>query len=447
MSVLRKDIIELLSLAWPVVISRLGILTLSLADTIMVGRYASEHLAYFGLAQVPVSTAILALIGLMVGVQVLSAQYFGAGKYKEGGALVWRGLSYGLLLGIAGFIICLFTETILLFFGQDPEMARAAGGIGFILGLSFPLMGMQLALTFFLEGIKHMRPGMVIMIIANIINICANYAFVYGQWGAPELGAEGAGWATFCVRALQFSALLVYLFLLFPDRDKYKIFHIPRPNFRAGSQLRNIGYATGFSFTIEHAAFQGLFLFAGILGITTLSSFIITINIFALGFMIGLGLSTASSVLVGNAYGAKDFPTLHRAIWVGLGVQATFMSLLAVIMIAGASFFVSFYTTDSAVQQLATVLLIYIAFILVLDAGQTLFAQVLRARGYVWAPSYIHIFAYSCIMLPCGYYFSLLTTRGAVGLMDGMIIGTTASFISAAALNYYFMRKDTQHSG
>ncbi len=434
------DLRTLLNLAWPVVISRLGILTMSLVDTIMVGQYATDHLAYFVLGNVIPSLIIVIIIGLLMGVQVLSSNYYGANNLPQCGKVYWHGLYYGLVIGSLALLICAYTENILLLFGQDPTISARADGVSFILGLGMPLSALYLAGAFFLEGMRKMRPVMVVMILANILNIFANYAFVYGHWGTPELGAEGASWASVCVRILQFFAITIYIFILLPDRHRFEFFKLPRLGAALGQQMRRIGYAAGLSFGIEHAAFQGLFLIAGILGAQVLASMGITINIFALAFMIGLGLATATSVMVGNAYGAGDLQGVKNAIILGLKGQAIVMAGFTIIMYFGAYQFAAYYSSDAEIIMLAGTLVAYMSIMLIFDAGQTLLAQCLRARGSPWIATFIHLFAYAGIMLPASYIAVFGFGRAEIGLIDGFVVGTFAAFGLVAAANIYLIR-------
>ena len=178
---LLQDMRDLFALAWPVVISRTGILTLSITDTVMVGHYASEHLAYVGIGMVPSNIFILVMIGLLMGTSVLVSNRFGAGDTAKTGEVWWLSLPWGIVIGLVGFAICAFGETLLLLSGQTPELAEKGGRISFIAGLSLPLAAIHMTTGFCLEGVRNPRPGMVIMILANIINIGANYVLVYGM--------------------------------------------------------------------------------------------------------------------------------------------------------------------------------------------------------------------------------------------------------------------------
>lgn len=435
---LLQDMRDLLELAWPVVISRTGILTLSITDTVMVGHYAPEHLAYVGIGMVPSNIFILVMIGLLMGTSVLVSNRFGAGETAKTGEIWWLSLPWGIAIGFVGFVICAFGETLLLLSGQTPELAAKGGRVSFIAGLSLPLAAIHMTTGFFLEGVRNPRPGMVIMIVANIINIGANYVLVYGMYGFPELGAEGSIWATFIVRLAQVFAILSYVWF-FLDRAKYGI---DRPvwGWRAAREMRRIGYASGVSMGVENAAFNALALFGGLLGTVVLAAHVITINVFALFFMMGLGFSVATAVSVGNAYGAGDMARVYRWAWVGLGLQTGVMMVGVLIMFFYARYAAGLFTEDAAVAKLAATMIGYASIALIFDTGQSLFAMSLRARRDTWYPTLIHILSYVVIMIPLTWYMSFELGRGALGLIDGIVLGTLAPF-TLLGLRYIYLHR------
>ena len=142
------DIKTLLNLAWPVVISRVGILTLGITDTVMVGRYASEQLAYLGIGMVPSNIYILIMIGLLMGTPVLVSNRFGAQEYDKTGQVWWNALPWGFFIGLVGMVFCFFGEEFLLLTGQTPQLAEAGGRISVIAGLSLPLAAIHMTTGF-----------------------------------------------------------------------------------------------------------------------------------------------------------------------------------------------------------------------------------------------------------------------------------------------------------
>jgi len=442
MNSLTQDIKTLLNLAWPVVISRVGILTLGITDTVMVGRYASEHLAYLGIGMVPTNIYILIMIGLLMGTSVLVSNRFGAGQYDKTGEVLWHALPWGFGIGLIGFLFCYFGEFWLLLTGQDPILAEKGGHISIIAGLSLPLAAVHMTTGFFLEGIRNPRPGMVIMIAANIINIFANYVLVYGVYGFPELGAEGSIWATFIVRCMQVVAILSYVWF-FIDHEKFGLSK-PKITWRGGTDLRRIGYASGISMGLENGAFNALVLFAGFLGTAVVAAHVIMINVFAVFFMMGLGFGVATAVSVGNANGAGDMRQVTRWAWLGLSIQSVVMVVAGILMWITAQQTGEFFSNDPAVYNLAAAMIAWVAMSLVFDTGQSLMAMALRARGDTWAPTFIHLIAYGVVMIPLAYLFIFPLGRGAMGLADGVILGTFVPFVLVMLRYRYLDRRALQ---
>ena len=442
MNKLTEDIKILLNLAWPVVISRVGILTLGITDTVMVGRYASEHLAYLGIGMVPSNIYILIMIGLLMGTSVLVSNRFGAGQYDKTGEVLWHALPWGFAIGLIGFLFCYFGEFWLLLTGQDAVLAEKGGHISIIAGLSLPLAAVHMTTGFFLEGIRNPRPGMVIMIAANIINIFVNYFLVYGVYGFPELGAEGSIWATFIVRCMQVVAILSYVWF-FIDHEKFGLSK-PKITWRGGTDLRRIGYASGISMGLENGAFNALVLFAGFLGTAAVAAHVIMINVFAVFFMMGLGFGVATAVSVGNANGAGDMQQVTRWAWLGLSIQSVVMVVAGILMWITAQQTGEFFSNDPAVYNLAAAMIAWVAMALVFDTGQSLMAMALRARGDTWPPTIIHFIAYGVVMIPLAYFFIFPLGRGAMGLADGVILGTFVPFVLVMLRYRYLDRRALQ---
>ena len=424
----RADILDLAHLAWPVIINRLGVMMLGVVDTIMVGRYAAEHLAYFGLGLVISNIIILVKVGLLIGVQVLVAQYFGARQHSSCGQVWWRSLPYAVGLGLVGFAVCAFAEPILIFFGQDSDLAREAGKISFINGLSLPILALYMATSMFLEGIRRVRPAMIIVIIANIINVFANYSLVYGAFGMPEFGAVGSVWASLFVRSIQLITIFTYVWFMF-DHARYGVRKPPKRSFAAGTEMRQIGYMAGISMGIENLSFNALTVFAGLLGALALASHVITINVFGLGFMFGLGFGAATSVRVGNAHGAGHNDAAMRAGWLGLGVQTVAMIFITALFIGYSDQIASFYSKDADVIALASLMIKYMSLILIIDCAQMLLAQAVRARGDGMTPMVIYVICYGVIMLPLTYFMAFTMGRGVFGLIDATFIATVMSML------------------
>ena len=307
---IRRQFSELARLSFPMVFQRLGIMTMGLVDTLMVGRYSSTELAYQSIGNVPVSTMIVLSIGLMTGTMVLASNAYGAEQFKRCGRIWRRGVLYGLFLGMIGFAICMMGEPLLLALGQEADVARGGGVMMQAIAFGIPMTNVMLACTFFLEGVNRPLPGMMYIFVANLINIILNWAFVYGHWGFDPMGAEGSAWATTIVRTFLALALVIFVWRM-KDHARYGIREKVDLRLKKWKRQRNIGYASGLTVGMEHSGFAALQVMAGWLGPLTLGAFAITFNVYGLPFMIAYGVSGATSVRVGIALGRRDHRDPH----------------------------------------------------------------------------------------------------------------------------------------
>ena len=203
-------------LAIPVMLGRMGLLVLVAIDIAMTGRAGTRELAAYAVAVAPQVPLLLFGVGLLIGTVVLSAQANGAGESHRCGA-VWRvGLLHGLACGLGLGLLCQAGEPFLLLAGQGEALSASGGRVLAVLGWGLPGMLLFSATTMFLESIHRPVPGVLVMVGANLANALLNWMLIYGNLGAPALGAEGAALATTVVRWLMFVALLRCFDALFP---------------------------------------------------------------------------------------------------------------------------------------------------------------------------------------------------------------------------------------
>ncbi len=431
---LRSHAVELVRLAMPIVVARLGILTMVVADTVMVGRFSTAELAYQGIGQVLVNPIMITAVGLLMGTMVMAAQAAGAGDTAGAGAVWRRSVPYALLLGMVGLGLCVFGETLLLWTGQTRELAREGGRVMAVLGLGLPLYLVYLVSSFFLEGIKRPLPGMVLMIAANVLNIVLNWLLVFGNAGLPALGAVGSAWATTAVRIVLAVSLCAYI-LTMPGHNAYAVRRRTGGSWHGWRRQRRLGYAAGAGMGSESVAFAVMGVFAGWLGVVSLGAFSVVISIIALAFMVAVGFGAATAVLVGTAHGRGDTADTALAGWTGLGVNSVAMALIGLGLMLAPATVAAFYTNDPALIAVTTPLVVFSAFILVADGGQAVMANALRGRGETWVPMSLHLFSYFVVMVPASWVLAFPLGRGALGLLEGVLV---ASLVSVAVQSLRF---------
>lgn len=427
----RTDLVELWKLAWPVVLARLGIMAMGLSDALVVGRYSARELGFHALAWAPTSVVVTMSVGLLAGVQVMTARAIGQGRRDLAGAVLRRGLAYSLWIGAVSTVVTIVVGPLLLHhLGLGQGLADGAARPLIVFAFSLPGYAVSVAASFWLEGLSRPKAAAAMMWIANGVNLTVDLLLVPGTFGLPAMGAVGGAWATTCARTFLAAALLIYIARM-PEARELGVFTKPEPDRAAEAEQRRIGFGAGASNFFEVASFASMNVIAGWIGGLAVAAWAITLNVAAIVFMVPLGLSTAAAVLVGRAYGARDMKGVDRAAMVAFGVTGVFGLVVSLIVWLGAGLMSRGYTGDVATLALAVPAVALSALMLVPDALQVVCAQALRARGDVWVPSVTHLASYVFVMSPLAWWLAIPMGLGLMGVVWAVI---AASFLSAALL-------------
>ncbi|MBL4803090.1 MAG: MATE family efflux transporter [Emcibacter sp.] len=438
---MKRQFSELVRLSLPIVLQRLGIMTMGIVDTMMVGRYSAQELAYQSIGYVPVATVIVISLGLMMGTMVLTSNAYGAGNFKLCGRIWRQSLPYGFALGMMGFGVCLFGEPLLLLLGQQPDIARGGGVVMRAVAFGIPMTCIMLACTFFLEGINRPQPGMVCILLANVINVFLNWIFVYGNLGFDPFGAVGSAWATTIVRTFLAVGLIYYIL----NMKGHEIFAIRQKvdmRFHKWKRLRHIGYGAGVTNGAEHMGFATLEIFAGWIGPLTLGAVAIAFNVYGVPFMVAYGVAGATAVRVGIALGRGDRGDLLLAGTCGIVFNFMLMLPLLAVLLIFPQKISGFFTHESELVAATTPLIILTAWMLLLDSLQTVIGNGLRGRRDIWAPTVLYFFSYILVMIPLAYYLTFTLGRGGEGLFESMVIASLISAVLLTSRFYYLSYQD-----
>ncbi|MBS0333524.1 MAG: polysaccharide biosynthesis C-terminal domain-containing protein, partial [Proteobacteria bacterium] len=243
----RTELAELMKLSGPVVISRLGIMAMGLSDAIVVGRYSAVQLGYHALGWAPSSVIVTMAIGLLSGIQVMTARAIGEGRRAETGAVLRRGLSYALWVGLLSAAgLALLGPPFLHVIGLEKSLADGATRALLVFALSLPGYTISVAAASWLEGLSRPGPFAWAMWIANILNLALDLLLVPGSFGLPALGAVGGAWATTGARTFLAVVTLVYIVRM-PQARELGVFDKPPRDRAAEAEQRRIGFGAGAS--------------------------------------------------------------------------------------------------------------------------------------------------------------------------------------------------------
>ncbi len=426
---LRAEVGETLRLAGPAIVARAGLLVMSIADTVMVGLYATADLAYLGIAWSLSTTLLVANIGLLMGTLVKTSHAFGRHDHAECGRVWRRAMPVAVVSGFASFALFFLTEPLLRAIGQSEDVAVNGARVTLAYAAGLPALAIAVASQFFLEGIKRPAPAMFAMILANILNIGLNSLMIYGTDSLPAMGAEGAAWATTAARAL-LAVLAVGYILTMRDHARFGTRRRPGKDWPAYREQLKIGLATGVALMAESFAFNALTQMAGLIGVAALAAFSATMNLLATVFMAAIGIGVATSVRVGAAWGPGDRRGAERAGWIGLCVNSVAMAAIAFAVAPFASDLAGVYGLDDNARAMAALAMRAAGVVILFDGAQAVLANALRARTDVWPTTLIQIACFWGGMLPAAWVFAFHFDWGPAGLVAGIGAGTLISAIA-----------------
>ena len=198
----RREMRPMLRLAAPVVVAELGWIAMGLVDIAMVGRLGPEAIGAVGVGSVLFIAVVVFGIGVLLGLDTLVAQAYGAGRLDECHRWLVHGVWLALMLAVPLTLVTAGVIATLDRWGLDPRVQRlTAPYFSIILWSILPLL-LYTAFRRYLQAIGLATPVMIALVSANLINVLANWLLVFGNLGAPQLGVDGAAWATCSVASV-----------------------------------------------------------------------------------------------------------------------------------------------------------------------------------------------------------------------------------------------------
>lgn len=418
-----------LILAGPLVIGQLTSYGMNVVDTVMAGRLGRVDLGAIAIGSSVWAAGLMFVLGVLMSLSPAVSQLDGAGRPRKAGELARQGFWIAVVLTV--FIVLLARNAGWVMRGLEVEPDVAVLALNYLRAISWgaPAMLLMFVLRFFSEGTGQTRPTMYIGLIGIVINIPLNYVLMFGKLGFPALGAVGCGWATAIVFWIQALALAVYI----QRRSHYAPFDVfgrfSAPNRREIAGLLKVGLPIGVMIFLEGSLFVSSALLIGTLGALPIAAHQVAINFAGLVFMVPLGMGGAITVRVGNAIGRGDPEGARRAGLVGIGLAAIFGLCSASLMITLPHWIARAYTTDAAVIQLASHLLLFAAVFQVSDTLQATAAGALRGYKDTRWPMLYSLLSYWCVGFALGAWLTFGQGQGPSGMWKGLVAGLTLAAV------------------
>ncbi|MCP4522010.1 MAG: MATE family efflux transporter [Cytophagales bacterium] len=424
-------------LAYPVSLGQLGHILTNVADSIMLGKYNSTHLAASSFSFNVFLPFFVMLIGLSLGITPLIANT-SSENVTERRALFNHSFYYYLFAGIILTILCSLCIPYLSFFGQEEEIVDISSS--YLISLAFSLFPIAIFQFFkqYIEGMGHTKPAMFISIGGNLINIVGNFILIYGSsgLGIPALGLEGAGYSTLFSRVIMAIAMYTFVHQQFSEYFFIKFNELKRSVF---NQIHKISFPISLQMLMEVGAFAFTTIMVGWLSKESLVAHQIAISMASISYIVATGISSAMTIKIGEYWGKKDKSKIKRIGNIGLLMVLVWMGACMLIFWLGSSYFPLFYvqSVEKDIISMTIGLVLILGVFQLPDGIQVVCSGILRGMNDVNIPMILGGICYWVITIPLGYLFAFTLNWGVQGIWWGFVCG----LFTASVLLYLRFRK------
>ena len=420
---MRREVNAMLSLAWPVVLTEIGWVMMGVVDTIAVGPLGPAAIGAVGTGSGIFFALMVFGIGTLFALDTFVAQGFGAGQIQECHRWLVAGLWLAALLAALLMTIGFLCVGWLPSLGMVPEVRDLLGPyLGGLLWSVFPLL-LYTVFRRYLQAMHLVKPVMIAIVVANVVNALANWILIYGRFGVPEFGVVGAAWATLASRIVLMLALW-WVVVRAERRSPSGLHDVPfGPDLARMWRLARHGMPAAFQVMLEVGVFAAASVLAARISPAAAGAHQIVLQIASFFFMVPLGLSSAAAVRVGNAVGRGDPEGARRAGWTAVVLGLVVATAVAAVLLTVAGLLLRTFTDDAAVLVMGVTLLAICAAFQPFDAAQGVATGALRGMGDTTTPMLLNLAGHWLVGLPLGYALCFTLAWGLVGLWIGLATG------------------------
>ena len=436
---IKREFAPMLRIAVPVVMAELGWMSMGVVDTIMVGPLGPQAISAAGVGNsMHIAFAIFGM-AIMLGLDALVSQAYGARDIRECHRLFFDGLALAALMALplmALLAAVWFAIPFLGFHGEVRPLLESYFGIAI---LSTPFLLGYATCRRYLTGMHTATPVMIALVTANVINAAANWILIYGRFGFAALGVTGSAWATLISRIYMLAVLLFAVWWYDKKRTRQLgITGLDQPGQRGGESLWHVDWRLdrlrlrrllrlGLPAASQMGAEVGVFALAtalsGMLDPISSAAHQIALNLAGLSFMIPLGVGAAGAVRVGYWVGARQPARSAASGWTAILLGTGFMVASGLVFVVMPQQLIGLFTTDAGVLRVGTALLLLAALFQLFDGVQGVITGTLRGLGDTRTPMLANLGAHWLLGLPISYTLCFLLGWGVYGLWVGLTLG------------------------
>ena len=419
----KNELLTLLHLTLPILLTQVAQAGYGLIDTIMAGRVSPADLAAVAVGTGLWLPVVLLMIGVLLATTPLVAEAVGANQRKQIPKITRQSLWVALGLGVLGVGLLRLSPLLFDPLGVPQHLQVMITTYLYAVSYGLPAVALYNTLRCYSEALGHPRAVTVISLFGLALNVPLNYLFIYGYGMIPALGGPGCGYATAILMWGMTGLLALYVTLAKQYQDIRIFSQFEWPDRQMIAKILTLGIPIGIAIFFEVSLFSLAALILSPLGETVVAAHQIALSVTSQLFMIPLALAMALTIRIGQLYGEKNWEALHLLRRLGF-LTSTLLACGTMLLIAlFRADVVRAYSTDLDVQNLAMLLLLFALAYQLVDAWQVTAAGMLRGLQDTQATMWITLFCYWGVALPLGIFLSRYQTYGATGLWAGLVLG------------------------
>ena len=377
---------EIMNIAWPVLIelvlsSLFGMINMMMLGNIADHAYAAAAVSAVGVTNQPLFLGLSVVQALNIGGTALIARYFGAGKHDRMENVMKHVMIISMILSaplaLAAFV---YSDQIMTFMGAQPDTVEVGRLYFRIICISYLLQSFNFSISGSLRGIGETQIPMGVNLRANFLNVVGNALLIYGLFGIPAFGIEGAAIST-VIANLVANFLLIRYLRSGKSKLNFSFAHPFHFSMKTMKSLAKIGLPSALEQLVLRS---GMILFIQIvsdLGTVVFAAHNIGMNILSLSFTLGQAFGIAASALVGRALGAGDANLAEKYASRTAKIGSLWGAIIGVAFFFGAEYIVGFYSSDPEIIRNAAIAIRVAAITQPFQSHQLIVAGSLRGAG------------------------------------------------------------------
>lgn len=414
-------------------IGQLGIIMLSFADTMMVGRCGTAELAAASFVNNMFNLVIVFSTGFSYGLTPVVGNHYGRGESASVGRVLKNGLAVNAVAALGLMLLMCVLYLNIHRLGQPEELLPLMRPYYMVLLISLLFVLLFNAFKQFADGITDTVTPMFVLLGGNVLNIFLNWVLIYGKLGAPAMGLLGAGFATLISRVLMLLCFVLVFFTAKRYHPYVQGFREARVNRQDFVMLNKMGMPVGLQMGMETASFSLSTIMVGWLGTVALAAHQVMLTVGQLGFMMYYGMAAAVAVKASNFHGQNDIPAVRKTVSTGFRIILVMAAMVSVPLLIFRTSIGFLFTESAEVASMVGVLVIPFVVYQFGDGLQCNYSNALRGISDVKKVSLYAFIAYFLISLPSAYLFAFIFGWGLTGIWLSFPLGLTT-----AGLLFYF---------